>query len=143
MIRLPRVYLARTQGRARRICYRHIIHSLAAKPQAFRFSQFRDDILPSADYRQLWSLAEAQFPPKVACKWIVSVLRIAYDHDCEQSLATTLLADARRSELPELDAVQARYRPKKATPAIPIRQHAAVDYDRLLEGQWAQEAGHG
>lgn len=44
VITLPRVYPATPAGRARRIDYRHIIHSLAAKPQAFRFSQLRGDL---------------------------------------------------------------------------------------------------
>ena len=65
----------------RLINYKHIIHSLAAKPQAFRFSQIRDDILPNVQYHQLWALAEQQFTPRDACKWIVSVLRIAYEYD--------------------------------------------------------------
>jgi hypothetical protein len=39
---LPRVYLNAGQERGRCIDYRHIIHSLSAKPQAFRFLQFRD-----------------------------------------------------------------------------------------------------
>ena len=38
---LPRVYLKAGQERGRCIDYRHVIHSLSAKPQAFRFLQFR------------------------------------------------------------------------------------------------------
>jgi len=33
--------------------YRHVIRVLAAKPQAFRYSQLRDDLLPSDTYKQL------------------------------------------------------------------------------------------
>jgi hypothetical protein len=141
---LPRVYPSASAGRARRIDYGHIIHSLAAKPQAFRFSPFRDDILPSAQYRQLWLLAQAQFTPQVACKWIVSILRVAYDHDCEARLANALLLEAEQSTLPELEVVQARYIQRTESPAILVRQHAVSDYDSLLEGQWASQAvAHG
>ena len=141
---IPRVYPAKPEGRARRIDYSHIIHSLAAKPQAFRFSQFRDDILPDAHYRQLWTLAEAQFTPQVACKWIVHVLRIAHEKDCQDLLVRELLADAERFELPTLEVLQERYLPRSKAPAIPVRQHSVVDYDTLLEGQWAaQEACYG
>jgi len=144
VLQLPRVYPATPEGRARRIDYRHIIDSLAAKPQAFRFSQFRDDILPDARYRQLWSLAEAQFSPQTACKWIVYVLRIAHENDCEGQLAGELLLEAEQVPLPELDTLQGRYLPRTNVPPIPVRQHAVIDYDALLEGQWAiLESCHG
>ena len=68
VITLPRVYPATPTTRARRIDYRHIIHSLAAKPQAFRFLQFRDDLLPSPSYHQIWQQAQRQFTPQEACK---------------------------------------------------------------------------
>ena len=139
VLHLPRVYPAKPEGRARRIDYSHLIHSLAAKPQAFRFSQFRDDILPNAQYRQLWSLAEVQFTPQVACKWIVHVLRIAHENDCEQQLANTLLDEASQFELPTLESLQSRYLPRKNVPPIPVRQHSVIDYDTLLDGQWVKQ----
>lgn len=143
-ITLARVHPSSPAGRARCINYHHIIHSLAAKPQAFRFSQFRDDILPSADYRQLWAIAGEQFTPQDACKWIVAVLRIAHDHDCENELGTELLQQAGHAGLPELKTLQARYLKNTTAPDIPIRQHAIDEYDQLLSGQWKlQEAACG
>jgi len=139
VITLPRVYAQETSGRARLINYAHIIHSLAAKPQAFRFSQIRDDILPSDQYRQLWCLAENQFAPRDACKWIVSVLRIAFEYDCESMLAVELLEQARTDKLPELKQLQERYLNKIKQPDIPIRQHDTADYDELLSGGWKNE----
>jgi len=136
---LPRVYPKHPGGRARRINYHHIIHSLAAKPQAFRFSQFRDDILPSGNYRQLWVMAEQQFAPKDACKWIVAVLRFAYDYDCESLLGMELLQEARHTALPDLKALQARYLQSTAPPDIPTRQHAIDEYDQLLSGRWKMQ----
>jgi transposase InsO family protein len=133
---LTRVYPGSATGRARRIDYRHIIHSLAAKPQAFRFSQFRDDILPDAQYRQLWSLADAQFSPQQACKWMVAVLRFAYDYDCQNVLAIQLLTEADKSGLPDLKSLQARYVTHTASADIAVRQHTVDDYDQLLEGRW-------
>ena len=50
---LPRVYPKASQNRARSINYHHVIRSLVAKPHAFRYSQIRDDLLPSNIYRQL------------------------------------------------------------------------------------------
>lgn len=137
VITLPRVYPQAPSGRARRIDYRHIIHALAAKPQAFRFSQIRDDILPSPAYRQLWLQAQQQFPPQEACKWMVAVLRFAADYDCEGSLAADLALQAKTGRLPDLKSLQTRYLRHTVPPDIRVRQHPVADYDRLLTGQWA------
>jgi transposase InsO family protein len=133
---LSRVHPNKPTGRARSINYHHIIHSLAAKPQAFRFSQFRDDILPNADYQQLWAMAGEQFTPQDACKWIVAVLRFAHDYDCECELGMDLLQQARLTGLPDLKTLQARYLKNTRPPDIPIRQHSMDEYDQLLSGEW-------
>lgn len=138
VLTLPRVYPNRADGRARRIDYRHVIHSLAAKPQAFRFSQIRDDLLPNDDYRQLWAVVEQQLPPKEACKWIVGVLRIAYDYDCEGVLGNELRDKSDRGALPSLKTLQSRYIGKVKTPDIPVRQHTVADYDALLNNAWSE-----
>ncbi len=139
VVKLTRVYPDTTNGRARRIDYKHIIHSLAAKPQAFRFSQLRDDLLPSESYKQLWTLADQQFEARQACKWIVGILRIAYDYDCEGILANELLQQAQEDKLPDLKNVQSRYLLPGDPPDIPVRQHNIIDYDQLLKGQWYQQ----
>ena len=141
VITLPRVYPKIPEGRTRRIDYRHVIHALAAKPQAFRFSQIRDDLLPTLQYHQLWRRAQQQFDPQQACKWIVSVLRFAHDHDCESRLADELL---QQNPLPELKTLQKRFiQHHVAQPDIPPRQHTIDVYDRLLSGNWmTQEMAH-
>ena len=52
VVTLARVY-ARGQQRLRQVDYRHVIHALAAKPQAFRYSQLRDDLLPNDRYHDV------------------------------------------------------------------------------------------
>jgi hypothetical protein len=141
---LQRAYPKAGQERGRCIDYRHLIHSLSSKPQAFRFLQFRDDLLPTDTYRQLWLHCDQQFQPRDACKWIVGVLRIAKDHDCEERLGHELLARINdKKPLPELKAIQERYLEHKATPVIPDRQHELASYDHLLQGSWCHlETGH-
>ena len=68
---LPRVYPKPGQNRARSIKYCHVIRSLVTKPQAFRYSQIRDDLLPNNIYRQLWQKADQHFAAREACKWMV------------------------------------------------------------------------
>jgi hypothetical protein len=141
---LPRAYLKAGQERGRCIDYRHIIHSLSAKPQAFRFLRFRDELLPTEAYRALWRHCEQQFEAREACKWIVGVLRIAMDHQCEERLGHELLATIDNYQpLPSLKVLQARYLGKQRIPAIPERQHELAGYDHLLQGHWYQpERGH-
>jgi len=142
---LPRIYPKAGQERARCIDYRHLIHSLSAKPQAFRFLQFRDELLPTETYRKLWLNCDQQFQPRDACKWIVGVLRIAMDHDCEERLGTELLALVDNNKpLPTLKALQTRYLGHKPVPMIPARQQDLASYDHLLHGNWhfTEVVGH-
>jgi hypothetical protein len=134
---LARIYPKAGQERCRCIDYRHIIHSLSAKPQAFRFLQFRDELLPTEIYRKLWLHCDQQFQSRDACKWIVGVLRIAMDHDCEERLGHELVAlvDSKRP-LPTLKALQERYLGNKPVPIIPARQQDLASYDHLLPGNW-------
>lgn len=78
-----------------------------------------------------------QFATRIACKWIVSVLRIAHKHDCEGLLALELLLEADQSELPDFKSLQGHYVDIGKAPQIPVRQHKSVEYDELLEGSWA------
>ena len=134
---LQRAYPKAGQERGRCIDYRHIIHSLSAKPQAFRFLKFRDELLPTQTYRTLWQHCDRQFQAQEACKWIVGVLRMAMDHDCEERLGNELLVCVDNNRpLPSLKALQERYLGKKRIPAIPERQHDLAGYDRLLQGHW-------
>ena len=54
VVTLKRVYPNGKTLRARSVDYRHVVHSLVKKPQAFRYSQLRDDLLPSDDYQRIW-----------------------------------------------------------------------------------------
>jgi len=133
----PRVYPKAGQERGRCIDYRHVIHSLSAKPQAFRFLQFRDELLPTDIYRQLWQHCDQQFDARDACKWIVGVLRIAMDHDCEERLGNELFACVDNNKpLPTLKVLQERYLGKQPVPIIPARQQDLASYDHLLQGNW-------
>ncbi len=136
VVELNRVYPDKPEGRARRIDYRHVIHALAAKPQAFRFSRFRDELFPDDNYRQLWQLIDQQWSSRDACKWMVTVLRIAADHQCEVELGQTLLKQAQTQSQPDLKTLQSRYLTTKEQPEINSKQHDITDYDALLSGQW-------
>lgn len=144
VICLQRVYPDSPTGRARQIDYRHVIHSLAAKPQAFRFLRFRDELLPDTTWRQLWHWVDRQFPPREACKWMVGVLRIAADHHCQVQLGDELLQQAQKQALPDLKTLQARYLDDQQDNAeITARQHDINDYDKLLHNTWTNPSKQG
>ena len=145
VVTLPRIH-AHGQQRLRQVDYRHVIHSLAAKPQAFRYSRLRDDLLPNDRYRRLWRIIDHALPAREACKWMVGVLRIAADHDCEAVLIDDLEPLIAAGEIPTLHQLQARYLPSQPGHDVPVTQHALADYDRLLSSQAAvtvAEVHHG
>ncbi len=130
---LPRVYPKPGESRARRIDYKHVIRSLASKPQAFRYSQLHDDLLPTQTYRTLWEHVDQALPKRDACKWMVTVLRLAYEYDCESQLGAELLRDVLDGKLPDIKTIQARFlRPSGVANHVSPPQHALADYDDLL-----------
>ena len=144
-LKLTRIYPVAGKDRARCVNYRHLIHSLSAKPQAFRFLQFREELLPGDNYRKLWEHCNQQFESTEACKWIVGVLRIAADHDCEEKLGDELFTLIHNDKpLPALKVLQERYLGGKPVPIIPERQQDLASYDHLLQGGWhlREEVGH-
>ena len=143
---LPRVYPSAGQSRARRVDYRHLIHALAAKPQAFRYSQLREELLPSPDHHALWAHVDQHLPAQHACKWIVTVLRLGYEYDCESRLASELLVTVEQGAIPTLADLQARFLPTQAVLAMDRytpNQHALGEYDALLTHEQAAEVYHG
>lgn len=132
---LPRIYPEKGNQRARRIDYRHVINALAAKPQAFRFSVFRDELFPNDNYKTLWQYIDHHLEPKLACKWMVTVLKIAASHQDEAQLAHDLLLQVSQGTLPDIKQLQAQFLPKKKTPHLHVKQHDLADYDQLLPSQ--------
>lgn len=138
---LVRVYPKPGENRARSVNYQHVIRSLASKPQAFRYSQLRDDLLPDDNYRQLWQLADTHLEPREACKWIVTTLRLAFEYDDEQSLGEDLLIEAQAGRFASITEIQSRY--LRGNPNLEFsasHQHTLVSYDDLLSSIRSQEA---
>ncbi len=133
---LRRIYTPKGQPRSRLINYKHVIDSLVKKPQAFRYSQIQEELMPSEWYKQLWKQCNLQFDSHSACKWMVSVLKIASINSDETALAQSLLA---MEKLPTTKSLQDKYLIKTQTvPDITQKQHDIRDYDGLLEGTWSR-----
>lgn len=121
---LPRVYAVSHERRARCVDYRHVIASLARKPQAFRYSQLRDELLPNATYRQIWAELDDRLEPRAACKRIVGILALAARAECEQALGVYLLRRLGAEQVPSLLELERRFEPQKEE----------MNPDRLLSG---------
>lgn len=129
---LTRVY-AKGTLRNRHINYRHVIHSLVKKPQAFRHSQLRDDLLPNADYQRIWEYVDEHLESRLACKYIVSLLYLASDNDCESALGRYVCQGIDTGKLPGLDNCREHFsHTSTQSPIIVVKQHNLKDYDACI-----------
>jgi transposase InsO family protein len=136
---LPRIYPTSPNQRARCVDYRHVIGSLARKPQAFRYSQLRDDLLPNAHYRNIWQYIDRQMEPRAACKQMVGILALAAKANCQQALGEYVWRQFEADHIPSLHALQQRFDPQVLEPvsvlapeALSLPQHPLSLYTELL-----------
>ena len=133
LITLPRVYSAGRTTRTRLVNYRHVIHSLVKKPQAFRYSQIRDDLLPSTEYKAIWEHVNKAMEAKAACRFIVGLLHLAAAEDCETELARSVLMKIEQQCPLALSQLQCEFKQKTQTPpTINIVQHPLQHYNELI-----------
>jgi len=131
-LELPRKFPRDHKHRARSIDYRHVIASLVKKPQAFRHSVLRDDLLPNDQFRTIWKRVDTELDAHFACKFIVNVLYIAAKGDCVQKLGDWLLE---QKTLPPLHEVRQRFLPTPSSDQqVSGTQHNVTDYDALIKG---------
>ena len=134
ILSLDRIYAQATK-RARSIDYHHVIHSLAKKPNAFKCSQLRDDLIPKGDLWQLWQQLTRDGVTDEDCRYMVDLLLIAHNYECESALgrfALNAFDTGRRATIKECRDV---FGPNKIEiPDIISQQHQVASYDSLLGG---------
>ena len=109
---LPRIRVTRKGlRRGRCIDYRHVIEALRKKPRAFLFCQWQADLLPTAEFRQIWSEMKQKFERDLAARLIVEALYIAATYDEEPAVAEYLLQTLKTGEL-TLANLQQKFLPK-------------------------------
>lgn len=133
---LPRL----TQRDTHHIQYRHVIDTLLRKPGGFRDYRYRDDLFPTATFRQAWEALGARLAPRRAdlaylrlLKLAAQTLEIEVEQVPRELLASGTLWDDR--------TVVERLRP--TGPTVPAQTRGTVDlsaYDQLLGGDG--EADH-
>lgn len=137
VINLQRIHLPNGRKRGRQVDYRHVIHSLAKKPQAFRYSQLRDDLLPSVTYRTIWAAVDKTMAAKDACKFMVGLLRLAALHDCEKPLGGAVLTALNEGKPLSLISFQKQFckKPERLTQDIQIVHPSLENYNLLIPHQ--------
>ena len=127
----------RVSGKGRRrgrcIDYRHLISGLRKKPRAFLFCKWQADLLPTAEFCELWQQMKAQFERDQAAVLMVEALYIAATYDQEQAVASYLSEALEKRQL-TLRHLQQQFMPDAAAnlPSIETQQHALDSYDQLL-----------
>jgi len=134
---LARIYTVNANQRARCIDYRHLIKALIRKPQAFRYSQLREDLLPNSTYQQIWLSIDQQLDARAACKCMVGILALAARADCEQVLGHYLSQQIQQGHLPTLLQLEQRFAPEPVhKPSqwlnASSQQHTLSHYDHLI-----------
>jgi hypothetical protein len=129
------------QGRAMRsrtvhvVDYRHVIHALRRKPHALLNLVYRDQLFPRSAFRNTWDALITAGAPRIACRIMVRLLALAHERGCEAELATELEAVLGCGQLPDLEALEARFAPAStSSPQVTVTLPSAVAYDALLSG---------
>ena len=115
--------------------YRHVIASLRRKPMALINLVYRDQLFPRLAYRQTFDLLCEQLPPRQACRTMVELLALAHERNCEAELAAALAATVDAGDLPDIDALRARFAPNPdRLPEVAVCLPTLASYEALISG---------
>lgn len=137
---LSRHFSPGNNRRGRCIDYRHVIGSLERKPQAFRYSQLRDDLLPNDTYRYIWERLDQELEPRAACKAIVGILALADKADCQEELGEYILAKLAQNVVPPLHTLEKKFLKKQIDiPQVDVMVVTGDAYNVLLTSTATEE----
>jgi hypothetical protein len=133
----PRLRARHDGRRAHCIDYRHVIHALRRKPQAFAASVYRDGIFPRGEYAAAWQALAEALPRREACRRMVDLLWLAHDEACEAALATLIAGELAAGRLPDAATLKSRLAPRQRDlpEDVPVALTALAQFDALLEAQ--------
>lgn len=114
------------------INYRHVIDTLLRKPGGFRNYRYRDDLFPSAVFRQAWEHLNQRFLPRKADLAFLRILKLAacgIESDVAAVLAELLATKTAWNDQTVAERVQPLQAqiPNLEQPPVNLRE-----YDRLL-----------
>ena len=129
-----------TTRNAHPVQYRHVIDTLLRKPGGFRDYRYRDDLFPTAVFRQAWDALCARLPPRRADLAYLRILKLAAT-TLEVEVAAVLETLLAGSDAWDDSTVAARARPQAdAPPTVTTGTVDLASYDALLRGAEHGEA---
>lgn len=141
LMTLPRGRGYGDRRRAHVVDYRHVIHTLRAKPMALPGLVYRDQLFPRDAYRHLYDAAMAALPEKAACRLVVGALALAHERGCEADLAADIDAQLGAGVMPDLAELRARFAPRSgALPEVTVALTPLSAYDALTAAAPVEEA---
>jgi hypothetical protein len=136
VVELPRLHVHGSQSIRRNRCinYRHVVESLRHKPRAFLYCQWQQDLLPDADWRDLWEQMKQGTDPDTAARWMVEALYIAATPDQEVTVADYVKTELSSGTL-TLSRLQHHFKLMSSLPVPEVAsvQHELSSYDQLLK----------
>ena len=122
--------------RGHQIDYRHLIGALMKKPRAFRGCQWRDQLLPNEDYRQIWQDIDAQLSADEASLYMVRLLNIACKSDREEAVGRFVLDGLKNDQLPSILDCEDRFLKNEVWEYNPqVQQHSLASYQQIFDGE--------
>jgi hypothetical protein len=115
------------------IDYRHIIHALIRKPRAFRFCKYRDELLPSDVYREIWQYIDTTEAKDIAPKIMLRLLKLAADYDCEYALGDHVQSLMRQEKSIGIEKIERDFNHSNPKlPKIDCQQHSLAQYNSCI-----------
>jgi len=132
---LDRVY-AQGSIRSRSINYKHLIHSLVKKPNAFKSSVYRDEIVPEGDFTLIWEHLKQSGICDEACHYMVNLLAMADTYECEHALGRFVLNSLETGQRASIQHCRELFAPEPIDiPTIMAQQHDLSTYNELLRNK--------
>lgn len=122
------------------IDYKHIIHSLVKKPGAFRKCKYRNDILPSDDYKFIWFYLDKTEAKNVSPKIMLRLLKLSADYCCEKEVAEHVINLIEQNNPINIEDIESKFNSSSPTlPNTSCEQHNIGDYDFLVNTHTGEE----
>ena len=126
-------HFASKNNRVRSVNYQHVIDALVKKPRAFRYSQLREELLPSDNYVAIWHYVDEHLSADEACYYIVKLLHLAKQTGSERQLGQHVLEAIGQRQLPSIRDCELRFlKVDRAIPKLLIKQHHLSLYSSMI-----------
>ena len=116
------------------IDYKHLILSFVKKPNSFRTCKYRDELLPSDDFRVIWKHLDDNYESKNAVNIILRLLKLCADHNCEKRVTEQVLYSIGKAKDIDIANIESQF--NTTNPKMPEEsnnlQHSLSSYDDMI-----------